>query len=71
MAENGLLAAALAMLNELYDALADFQPFHAARAAVLAMTGQTDVARRAYDQAIKLATHESDRRFLAAKAGRL
>jgi len=71
MAENGLLAAALATLNELHDPLADFQPFHAARAAVLAMAGQTDAARRAYDQAIELATHESDRRFLAAQAGRL
>lgn len=71
MAENGLVAAALATLNELHDALADFQPFHAARAAVLVMAGQTDAARRAYDQAIALATHESDRRFLEARAGRL
>jgi len=71
MAENGLLAAALATLNQLHDALADFQPFHAARAAVFVMAGQTDAARRAYDQAIALATHESDRRFLAARAGRL
>lgn len=71
MAENGLLAAALATLNELHDSLADFQPFHAARAAVFVMAGQTDAARRAYDQAIALATHESDRRFLAARAGRL
>ncbi len=71
MAENGLLAAAVATLNELHEALVDFQPFHAARAAVLAMAGQTDAARRAYEQAIALASHESDRRFLAARAGRL
>ena len=71
MAENGLLAAALATLNELHDALADFQPFHSARAAVLSMAGQIDAARRAYDQAIALTTHESDRRFLVARAGRL
>jgi RNA polymerase sigma-70 factor (ECF subfamily) len=71
MAENGLLAAALATLNELQEALADFQPLHAARAAVLAMAGQTDAARRAYEQAIALASHESDRRFLAARAARL
>ena len=71
MAENGLLAAALATLNELHDALADFQPFHSARAAVLSMAGQIDAARRAYDQAIALTTHESNRRFLVARAGRL
>lgn len=68
MAESGLLAAALAILNELQEPLADFQPLHAARAAVLAMAGQTEAARRAYSQAIALATQESDRRFLAARA---
>lgn len=71
MAENGLLAAAVATLNELQEPLADFQPFHAARAAVLAMAGQSDAARRAYDRAIALATLDSDRRFLAARAARL
>lgn len=71
MAENGLLAAALATLNELQEALADFQPFHAARAAVFAMAGQTDAARRSYTRAIELASHESDRRFLAERAARL
>ncbi|WIV99086.1 RNA polymerase sigma factor [Kinneretia aquatilis] len=71
MAENGLLAAAVATLNELQEPLADFQPFHAARAAVLAMAGQSEAARRAYDRAIELATLDSDRRFLAARAARL
>jgi predicted RNA polymerase sigma factor len=71
MAENGLLAAAVVTLNELQEPLADFQPFHAARAAVLAMAGQTDAARRAYGQAIARATHDSDRKFLAARAARL
>jgi len=71
MAESGLLAAALATLNELQEALADFQPFHAARAALLAMAGQTDAARLAYRQAIALATQDCDRRFLAARAARL
>ncbi|MFN3811375.1 MAG: RNA polymerase sigma factor [Roseateles asaccharophilus] len=71
MAENGLLAAALATLNALQETLADFQPLHAARAAVLAMAGQTDAAWRAYEQAIALASHECDKRFLAARAARL
>ncbi|MFY7864920.1 RNA polymerase sigma factor [Roseateles sp.] len=71
MAENGLLAAAVATLNELQEPLADFQPLHAARAAVLAMAGQTGAARQAYDRAIELAMLDSDRRFLAARAARL
>lgn len=71
LAENGLLAAALATLEELSAPMANFQPLHAARAAVLAMAGQMEAARHAYDQAIALASHESDRRFLAARAVRL
>lgn len=71
LAENGLLAASLATLEELRGPLANFQPLHAARAAVLAMAGQMEAARHAYDQAIALASHESDRRLLAARAERL
>ncbi len=74
LAENGLLAAALATLNELREPLADFQPFHAAHAAhaaVLAQAGQTDAARSAYASAIALASNESDRRFLAGRVARL
>jgi predicted RNA polymerase sigma factor len=71
MAENGLLAAALATLEDLREPLADFQPFHAAHAAVLAQAGQQAAARRAYGRAIALATNESDRRFLAARVERL
>lgn len=71
LAENGLLAAALATLSELREPMADFQPFHAAHAAVLAQVGQTQSARRSYAIAIALASHESDRRFLAGRAARL
>ncbi len=71
LAENGLLAAALATLNELREPLADFQPFHAAHAAVLAQAGQTAAARSAYASAIALASNESDRRFLAGRVARL
>lgn len=71
LAENGLLAAALATLNELREPLADFQPFHAAHAAVLTQAGQTDAARSAYARAIALADNESDRRFLAGRVARL
>jgi predicted RNA polymerase sigma factor len=71
LAENGLLAAALATLNGLREPLADFQPFHAAHAAVLAQAGQTAAARSAYASAIALASNESDRRFLAGRVARL
>lgn len=67
LAENGLLAAALATLEDLREPLADFQPFHAARAAVLAKTEQKEAARQAYEKAIALATNESDRLFLAGR----
>jgi RNA polymerase sigma-70 factor (ECF subfamily) len=67
LSENGLVAAALATLQELREPLADFQPFHAARAAVLSMAGQIEAARQAYDQAIALANQESDRLFLAGR----
>jgi RNA polymerase sigma-70 factor (ECF subfamily) len=71
LAENGLLAAALATLESLREPLADFQPFHAAHAAALAQAGQPDAARRAYTTAIALASNESDRRFLAGRVARL
>lgn len=71
LAETGHGAAALATLDGLRDTLADFQPFHAAHAAVLAQTGQVDAARSAYAMAIALAANESDRRFLAGRLERL
>ena len=71
LAETGHLEAALATLEGLSHALADFQPFHAAHAAVLAQAGQTDAARRAYETAMALAANESDRLFLAGRLARL
>ena len=71
LAETGHLAAALATLDGLRDTLADFQPFHAAHAAVLAQAGQVDAARSAYATAMRLAANESDRRFLARRVARL
>lgn len=67
LAETGHLAAALALLNQLRESLPDFQPFHAAHAAVLAKAGDPDAARRAYARAIELACHQSDRLFLAGQ----
>jgi predicted RNA polymerase sigma factor len=71
LAENGLLAAALATLEGLRELLADYQPFHAAHASVLAKAGQSAAARQAYDRAIMLADLASDRQFLASQRARL
>ncbi|MFM7333962.1 MAG: RNA polymerase sigma factor [Tabrizicola sp.] len=71
LAETGHLASALAVLSSLQPVLADFQPFHAAHAALLAQAGQTATARQAYATAIELASNDSDRLFLAAQAARL
>lgn len=71
LAETGHLAAALATLDGLREALADFQPFYAAHAAVLALAGQVDASRSAYAKAIALAANENDRRFLAGRLERL
>lgn len=71
LAETGHLAAALVTLDGLRDTLADFQPFHAAHAAVLAQAGQVDAARSAYATAMALAANENDRRFLAGRLERL
>lgn len=71
LAETGHLEAALATLEGLSHALADFQPFHAAHAAVLAQAGRADAARRAYARAMALAANDSDRRFLAGRLDRL
>lgn len=71
LAETGHLAAALVTLDGLRDTLADFQPFHAAHAAVLAQAGQVEAARSAYAMAIALAANESDRLFLTERLDRL
>lgn len=67
LAETGAHASALAMLDEVRSALADFQPFQAARAAVLAMAGKPEAAARAYETAIRNAQSEADRLFLKGR----
>ena len=71
LAETGNLAAAQAMLDTLSESLADFQPFHAAQAAVYAKAGDKSAARRAYSAAIALASNNSDRLFLEGQIKRL
>jgi RNA polymerase sigma-70 factor (ECF subfamily) len=46
------------------DRLADYQPYHAARADLLARAGHRAEALDAYDQAIELTTNPAEREFL-------
>jgi len=64
MAEAGQPARALAWVESLGDQLSDFQPWHAARAALLAMTGDPEAAALAYRHAIATAPGEAEALFL-------
>jgi RNA polymerase sigma-70 factor (ECF subfamily) len=46
------------------DRLADYQPYHASRADLLARAGRTRDAVTAYDRAIALTTNPPERAFL-------
>ena len=46
------------------DPLEDYQPYHAARADLLARAGRRDVAVAAYDRAIELTANPAEQRFL-------
>jgi len=52
-------------------ALADYQPFHAARADLLARAGRRDDALAAYDRALALTTNPVEHRFLRAQQERV
>jgi predicted RNA polymerase sigma factor len=66
-AEAGSPAEALAMVEALADPLRDYQPWHAARAHLLAALHRRDEARAAYDTAIRLADNAADAAFLARR----
>jgi RNA polymerase sigma factor (sigma-70 family) len=67
LAEWGAVAQALEALEALAPALADYQPFYAAKADLLAKAGQCDLAKAAYDRAIGMALTAADRAFLHHK----
>ncbi len=71
LAESGHLAQALAQVDDLAPALDGYQPFHAARAALLARSGQVGAARLDFDRAIVLANSEADRAFLRSRLAAL
>jgi RNA polymerase sigma-70 factor, ECF subfamily len=61
-------AAGLEELDALdHDQLAGYQPFHAARADLLARTGRHAEAAAAYDRAIELTVIPAERRFLVER----
>jgi RNA polymerase sigma-70 factor, ECF subfamily len=66
LAETDGPAAGLAALDAIGDdaRLAAYQPYWAARAGLLARTGETDAADRAYERAIGLEADPAVRRFL-------
>jgi RNA polymerase sigma factor (sigma-70 family) len=67
LAEAGAPQAALQALDALDPALGSYQPYHAARADLLARQGQGALARLAFDQAIALAATPADAAFLARR----
>jgi RNA polymerase sigma factor (sigma-70 family) len=71
MAEAGEAARALAIVEGLGRVLGDYQPWHAARAALLAMTGDRAGAASAYAQAIDMAPGQPEALFLRQRLASL
>jgi len=63
-AEAGALAEAMAEIAALEPELQDYQPFHAAQAALLARSGDRPAALVAFDRAIALAPSAADADYL-------
>jgi RNA polymerase sigma-70 factor, ECF subfamily len=64
----GDLEGGLARIEPLEEALAEYAPFHAARADLLRRLGRGGEARAAYERAASLAGTEPERRFLSGRA---
>ncbi|MGL5363564.1 MAG: DUF6596 domain-containing protein, partial [Bosea sp. (in: a-proteobacteria)] len=67
IAEAGALDTGMAELEGLAEALSGYQPFHAAKAELLARLGRTSEAKAAYARAIALAQSSADAGFLAQR----
>lgn len=61
----------LRLIEDLQDELAHYQPFHAARAALLSGSGNIELALDAYDKAIAMANSAADVAFLTEKRAEL
>ena len=70
-AEAGNPDLALKVIEELSSQLSDYQPWHAARAALLAMTGNAAEAAAAYRRAIAAAPGPAEARFLEKRLAQL
>lgn len=68
LSEAGWPSQALEALNSLHSELNGYQPYHAARAELLARDGQVDASRAAYEAAIALSISAPDIAFLKRKA---
>ena len=71
VAETGDTPAAMAILSAIEADLADYQPFHAAKAELCFRSGQTAAAFDAYSRAIVLAPSPADAAFLTMRRSRL
>jgi RNA polymerase sigma-70 factor (ECF subfamily) len=70
--EAGGAPSGLAVLDSLADAdVAQYQPYWAVRAHLLAQCNRADAARRAYERAVGLSEDEAVRRFLLGKMSAL
>jgi len=67
LAETGHAVQALRLLEPLAEALASYQPYHAALAHLLALTANHPAAYTAYSRAIALAVNLADAAFLAER----
>ncbi len=71
VAEAGDATRGLNIVEGLADQLSDYQPWHAARAALLAKTGKHAEARQAYSRAIDMAPGAAEMRFLEGRLAAL
>ncbi len=71
MAQVGPAEDALDAVEALGDALSGYQPYHAARADLLARLHRRAEAAVAYDQAIQLSKNEAEKAFLIARLAKI
>ena len=64
-------AAALPLVDELAESLADYHLWHATRADLLRRLGRADEAAATYRRAMSLTQNEPERRFLQRRLGQL
>ncbi len=71
LANSGDVAKAISVVDALSDVLATYQPFHAARADLLARLGHREEANTAYDHAIALSRNDAEKAFLIARRAKM